>query len=669
MVLLALELLLTGLGFSFISLGDISITVAQIPVILATMFIGLPEGIFLAALFGLSSMHRAATQSAASLDYLFRNPLVSVLPRLLIPVCVWLVWRAVRKIADDRTLSARLICSSFSALCGTFANALFVALSMMLFVPESLGSKNNLNATRIVIDNLIAPNLLLELVSSVLFVCLFVLLFGKHFFPDPAEGEKPIRKTFQKWMLAFLVLAFFLTLSFMFRILTLQDRQSAERLMQEKCTDIAARLEREPSAVPDEDLTLGDNGYTLLVRDGTVIASGEPSLTGTQLAELGIKEENLVSAHLTDAQIAGTSGACLALLAEDTLILSFLPAEEIFAGRDWNMLILLFGMLILFLGMHIAISRLVQENVVQKIESVNASLSRIRAGELNEKVCVAGNTEFESLSADINSTVDALKASMAEIAERNRQEMEFAREVQQSVLPSAKQWQSAGKEFEIFASMSPAKEVGGDFFDYFLIDDDRLAFCIADVSGKGVPAALFMMNAKGLLKNLILSGKSPAEALTLANAELSETNEQKMFVTVWLGVLNYRSGELTFSNAAHNPPLLKKARAPIAWMDHKIYPRGFVLGGMPKTRYQDCRISFAAGDLLFLYTDGVTEANDVSHEHYGENRLLRCLEENKTLPPEALLRAVREDLDRFVGEAEQSDDITMLILKMNNGQE
>ena len=254
---------------------------------------------------------------------------------------------------------------------------------------------------------------------------------------------------------------------------------------------------------------------------------------------------------------------------------------------------------------------------------------------------------------------------MEEVAAKMNQEMEFAREIQHSVLPVAEHVAPEWKEYEILGRMDAAREVGGDFYDYFLIGDNRLGIVIADVSGKGVPAALFMMTAKALLKNLVLSGESPAEALELANTQLCENNEVGMFVTVWLGVLDFDIGELTFANAGHNPPLLKTCGGEFSYMDHRIYKRSIMLGIREGISYQNNRIILGRGDILYLYTDGVTEANNSKHELYGEERLKRCLECHYECSQEKLLQVIRADIDDFSGEAEQFDDITMVVLKMN----
>jgi sigma-B regulation protein RsbU (phosphoserine phosphatase) len=216
--------------------------------------------------------------------------------------------------------------------------------------------------------------------------------------------------------------------------------------------------------------------------------------------------------------------------------------------------------------------------------------------------------------------------------------------------------------------MTPAKEVGGDFYDFFLVDDDRLAMVMADVSGKGVPAALFMVIAKTLLKNMVQTGRSPKEVLEKVNNQLCEGNEAEMFVTVWLGVLEISTGKLTCANAGHEYPVMMRAGGDYELIKDK---HGFVLAGMEGSRYREYELEMKPGDRLFLYTDGVTEATNAESELYGTDRMLAGLNNNKNADCVELLHLMKEDIDAFVKEAPQFDDITMLSLELKplEGQE
>ena len=217
-------------------------------------------------------------------------------------------------------------------------------------------------------------------------------------------------------------------------------------------------------------------------------------------------------------------------------------------------------------------------------------------------------------------------------------------------------------EFDIYATMDPAKEVGGDFYDFFMIDQTHLAVVIADVSGKGVPAALFMVIAKTIIRNQAQSSLSPAEIFTRANAQLCENNGEGLFVTAYMGILDLRTGVLTYANAGHNPPLIRQAGGRFDWL--KLRP-GFVLAGMESMRYKEFQVTLSPGDSLFMYTDGVTEATNAALELYGEKRLEDALNTSDAagLAPDQLLPLVKADVSRFVAGAPQADDITMLCLQ------
>lgn len=233
-------------------------------------------------------------------------------------------------------------------------------------------------------------------------------------------------------------------------------------------------------------------------------------------------------------------------------------------------------------------------------------------------------------------------------------ELNVATHIQTSMLPSVFPERS---EFDIYAVMKPAKEVGGDFYDFFLVDSDHLAFVIADVSGKGVPAALFMVIAKTLIKDRAEEGIRPDEVFFKVNRLLCEANEEGLFVTAWLGVLEISTGKLEYVNAGHNPPLIALSGGKYEYLRNRC---GFVLAGLETTRYRLSSVTLSEGDSLFLYTDGVTEATDLKNELYGEDRLEDTLNRNRGKNPEELIASVKADVDAFVGDAPQFDDITML---------
>ena len=214
-------------------------------------------------------------------------------------------------------------------------------------------------------------------------------------------------------------------------------------------------------------------------------------------------------------------------------------------------------------------------------------------------------------------------------------------------------------EFDIYASMEPAKQVGGDFYDFFLIDDDHLAMLIADVSDKGVPAALFMMSSKILIADRALMGGTPAQIMEFVNKRLCENNEAAMFVTVWLGILEISTGKLTAVNAGHEDPMLNTNGRYV--MFHEKH--GMAAGAFNKAKYRDYEFTLKKGDSIFVYTDGVAEANDPQEHLFGTDRILTALNNEPDASPEQTLKNVRASVDEFVKDAKQFDDLTMLCIR------
>jgi serine phosphatase RsbU (regulator of sigma subunit) len=346
-------------------------------------------------------------------------------------------------------------------------------------------------------------------------------------------------------------------------------------------------------------------------------------------------------------------------------ILAVYPYSEAMASRDVSLKVMTAMQILIFGALFILIFYLVRKLVVRNIHKINESLSAITDGNLDTVVDVRSHLEFDLLSNDINATVDTLKWYIKEAEERIDAELAFAKAIQHSALPTVHPLYDNRNEFDIFASMHTAKEVGGDFYDFYFIDEDHLAFLIADVSGKGIPAAMFMMRSKTIIKSYAESGMSVEEVFTLANEKLCEGNDAGMFVTAWMGILNIRNGKVLFANAGHNHPLVKHSDGTFEYLKSRA---GFVLAGMEGVRYRKNELVLEPGDAIYLYTDGVTEATDLNEELYGEDRLHSILEKYKDETMEVICSEIKKDVDLFAGEAPQFDDITMLALKFK-GQE
>ncbi len=301
-------------------------------------------------------------------------------------------------------------------------------------------------------------------------------------------------------------------------------------------------------------------------------------------------------------------------------------------------------------------SRFVAEKNGEQIEESEIVTPQIRTGDEIENLAEA----IKTMEEDIDRYIVNLTTVTAE-KERIGAELNVANHIQASMLPSIFPTFSNRKEFDLYATMNPAKEVGGDFYDFFLIDEDHLVVVIADVSGKGVPAALFMVITKTLIKNQMQAERNPAAVFDKVNAQLCENNKAGMFVTSWMGVLEISTGLFTYVNAGHNPPLLKRADGEFEYMK---MPPGFVLAGLETFAYKQQELYLKKGDILYMYTDGVVEATNIQNELYGEDRLKNILDSNADRTSREILQCVKDDVDTFAGEAEQFDDITMLGLRI-----
>lgn len=405
----------------------------------------------------------------------------------------------------------------------------------------------------------------------------------------------------------------------------------------------------------DGGLIVSDEAGNIIYDNGG--HSGESIYAFQNAAEKEVRQRKRF-----DAKIGDVPSYCMFEMTEGFYLIANIPKQEAMFSRDIAVTILAFMETLVFAALFAHIYFLIKNLIVDNIHKINQSLSEITGGNLTVQVNVRGNEEFASLSDDINATVDTLKHYIKEAESRMDQELEFARQIQHSSLPGVFPPYPDRCDFDIFASMNAAKEVGGDFYDFCLLDSTHLMFLVADVSGKGIPGALFMMRAKTLIRNLIETGKSIDEVFTEANKALCENNEAEMFVTAWMGVLNTENWCLEYVNAGHNPPLIRHQNNTFSYLRTKP---NFILAGLDFTKYKKHELQLTKGDEIFLYTDGVTEAVDVNNHLYGEMRLEKVLS-NAEGTAQELCEIVHKDIDQFVEGAEQSDDITMLCVKIND---
>ena len=401
---------------------------------------------------------------------------------------------------------------------------------------------------------------------------------------------------------------------------------------------------------------VGETGSVIVANENQVIVSDRHQYEGQELAATGIRidREAMKPETVCMATVYGKESYLMYTFTEGYYIISVIPSNELLLSRNTSVMMTAFMDIVVFLELFILVVILVRQLVVKNIDSVNGSLSRITEGNLDVEVDVRDSAEFSSLSDDINTTVATLKKYIADASARIDQELEFARVIQLSAMPRVFPQR---EEFEIYATIDPAREVGGDFYDFFQVDEDHLALVIADVSGKGIPAAMFMMTAKSLIKNRARLGENPEEILGHVNNQLCEGNDAELFVTVWLAIIELSTGKGLAVNAGHEHPVLRRAGGAYELVKYRHAP---AVGLEEGIRFRQHAFEMHPGDSLFVYTDGVPEAHDPENRQYGTERMLSALNRRPDASQKELQETVRADVDSFKGDAPQFDDITML---------
>ena len=420
---------------------------------------------------------------------------------------------------------------------------------------------------------------------------------------------------------------------------------------------------------PDSGFTRYALGYTAQDMDPAYQDEVEQIMTtGERSAVYFYSYTQASGAHTTAGiPVKDSAGEIVAFLGVEKAMTALENARQTYV---WNVMGITVLAVVLFLVVYIGFLR---REVVSPILTIAGEARRFaedNVARLDLLEQIRKKDEIGTLAraigrmeTDIVQYVENLTAVTAE-KERIGTELNVATQIQADMLPRIFPPFPERDEFDIYATMTPAREVGGDFYDFFLVDDDHLAVIIADVSGNGMPAALFMVIAKTLIKNHAQAGMEPAQVFETVNNQLCENNEAGMFVTAFLGVLDIRTGRFTYVNAGHNPPLVSLGGGSYDWLKSR---RGFVLAGMEDMHYKQQDITLVPGDSLFLYTDGVTEALNGENELYSEARLLAFFNQGglSEKPLAEQLRLLHADIAAFASGAEQADDITMLLLHIN----
>lgn len=376
-------------------------------------------------------------------------------------------------------------------------------------------------------------------------------------------------------------------------------------------------------------------------------------------------------AHITSlVPIKNSEGKVSAILCVER------PMDELVLGRREYLENVLLATLVLMVASCACLALYIKRQFAKPIEKISKEAMRFaKDSSSSDKTKLENISEIrevrtlaESISKMEDDTIRYVEELTKATAERERMavELSLAATIQANMLPCTFPPYPNRRDFDIYASMDAAKEVGGDFYDFYLLDNDRFAFLVADVSGKGIPAALFMMRAKMTIKALAESGADVHVILSEANERLCEENEAGMFVTAWLGIVDMKTGVLSYANAGHNPPLIRHRQGSFDYIKERP---NFILAGMEGVPYRKNEIQLWPGDELFLYTDGVTEATNEAQELFGESRLREALNGISEGSVESRCKAVKNEIDIFAGDAEQFDDITMLSLRFNSFQD
>lgn len=539
---------------------------------------------------------------------------------------------------------------------------------LMVFITNSDDIQRAFEVVQICAIPMITANSVSVMLSIVAITVLVKL--NKNYIKKEKEKEN-IAQTFRRRLLICVILAFAATTLFSHSFQTNVAYQSAEVSLRNTLEDISNDInnlkDESDRSFLNTTRRIGNDGRIIICDSEGYIISDRETHEGEHISIYGdasaLKTE---SNTCIKAEMNGEDSLIMYTQTKGYYIIGIISEDEAFFSKRASIYMLAFMEMLVFAALFAMIFMLIKRLVVRNIRKINESLNQITNGDLEIKVDVRDNEEFASLSDDINSTVSTLKHYIDEAAARFDKDLEIAKKIQNSALPSVFPPYPNRKDFSIFASMYAAKEVGGDFYDFYMLDENHIAFVIADVSGKGIPGAMFMMTSKTLIKGHAESGLPINEVFNQVNKQLCENNEAEMFVTAWLGVLNLKTGLIKYVNAGHNPPLIRHKNGTYEYLRGKA---NFVLAGMEGIKYREQEIQLQPGDEIYLYTDGITEAHNENNQLFGEKRLLDSLNSTQNMTVDEICQKVKSDVDEFVGSKEQFDDITMLCIRLNEVEE
>ena len=692
---------LVATQLSYVVVGDAHMMCVLAPITAVALLYGPLAGAGVGAVAGLAELIHATRLSLDIYERYFQVPWNSVLLFMLVGLLMGVLFALVdrwRGVSGWKRPSGLAVCCAL----GSFFFTVFFQVST--YIVNSLVAYTI--PTEIIAELTGSNETFSQILANFGLMTMLCLAADEVYRRRRLAGaERSLRETFQGWLFVVVVVAYMVVAALCYTFVSIAARGSAEITMQnhldylqaqlverDRMVDAFARRTSASNTALEEihattssgvatGLSLGDGVISAVAEDNTVISSNVESYVGRSFEDVvgeGLAEgfdpaifdeTRSIDWYLGSGNMgylrATEMGYVRVAKKGSYQLMVAMPASGVFYWRGLIMAILSAAFLLVFATVYVQASILLREVVVKSFDRTNETLDRITEGDLDQVVDVHSSIEFSSLSAGINTTVGALKEAIAAEAARLDRDLLTARAIQESALPRVFPPFPEIDAFDIYASMNPAREVGGDFYDFFLVDNHTLGFLIADVSGKGIPASLFMMAAKTEIAGNIKAGMSLDIAMQTANWQLCQGNDASMFVTVWAGELNWKTGELVYVNAGHNPPLLRH-NGSWQWLRER---GGLAIGVLDKARYRMNSLVLEKGDEIYLYTDGVNEAFSAEWEEFGNDRLEETLAANASEHPRALIRAMRSRLARWAQGTDQSDDITMLALEYGTAPE
>ena len=660
---------------------------ALVPVVVTAFLLGAPWGLLQGALTGVALSVHAILQPIDWMERAFTNPIRAIVPLALLGFGLGLAFS--RLIGPQHTRRHNVLLTAL--LCAVVPVLYDLAFTCVLLLYMLGFSKRGLV--------LFAEAPILAAPSTLL--CESIVLFASLMLADgllrhvmmPGTGVQ-LHVVFGSRLFGLLLVVFVVIIAAGYTLITHLDVVEASKEMASQLEAISdclkeyrgrQELDDTMSAIFKTIVSEKDGSVVLLDNTGKVVASndeayakgsyltnedGLPLLSRVKALALGATMDLMHDwdvgegsakdiVELAFQKLAGNLNYVRAKRVDDYYLLQMRTHETVFRDRIVAMHALVLTAGIALVLAFVFASNLLHAMVEQPINSANKTLAKITDGDLSQRVQLRSSKELASLADYINAAVAALKEYATESERRIERDLSMARDIQESALPRTFPPFPEVDAFDVYASMQAAKYVGGDFYDFFLVGDHKLGFLIADVSGKGIPAALFMMRAKTRIATAMRSGIGLVQAVTKTNDYLCEGNDTFMFVTMWAAILDWDTGELTYVNAGHDIPLLRH-NDQWQWFEDV---GGALLGAMDSETYECATVTLSQGDAVFLYTDGVTEAMNHEDQLYGKDRMLEFLQQHADLHPRELDDATRAEVAAWADGAEQSDDITMLTLE------